>query len=147
MTDLCRRSLFRGAAAAWGTGLLTACAGSAGSAALAPSQTAGGTTASAPAGKRAALAQLADIPVGGAISVEAPDGGNVLLTQPAAGEVKAFSAACPHEGCNAAPDGESFACPCHGSRFGLDGSVQQGPAGRALTAYAVEVVNGQVLSA
>jgi nucleotide-binding universal stress UspA family protein/nitrite reductase/ring-hydroxylating ferredoxin subunit len=51
-----------------------------------------------------------------------------------AGELRLFSARCTHMGCTVgwnAGDGV-FACPCHGSRFGPDGKVVQGPAARAL---------------
>jgi len=39
----------------------------------------------------------------------------------------ALSLICPHLGCTVeqAPDG--YACPCHGSRFNLDGSLRNGP--------------------
>lgn len=144
MTGLCRRTLFKGAAATCGTGLLAACrSGSVAEPAAGP---AGPSSGGAP-GVRLSLGQVSDIPVGGAISVDAPGGGTVLLTQPTAGEVRAFSAVCPHEGCNAAPRGNGFSCPCHGSEFGLDGSLKQGPAREGLSSYAVQVVDGQVLPA
>ncbi len=40
----------------------------------------------------------------------------------------AVDAVCPHLGCLVTLDGDGFACPCHGSRFGPDGSVTAGPA-------------------
>jgi len=150
MTVVCRRTLLKGAAATCGTGLLAACAGGADPATPAAPAPAEAPPAGAPppgGGSRVTLGQLSDIPVGGAVSVKAPNGDTVLLTQPKAGEVKAFSAVCPHEGCSAAPEGDHFSCPCHGSQFGLDGSLLQGPAREGLSSYAVQVVDGQVLPA
>lgn len=50
------------------------------------------------------------------------------------GELHALSARCTHLGClvnfNAAE--RSWDCPCHGSRFGIDGEILQGPALRPL---------------
>lgn len=147
MTGLCRRTLLKGAAATCGTGLLAACAGGGTPGAAAPAAPAGSAAGAAGGGLRVTLGQLSDIPVGGAISVEAPGGGTVLLTQPEQGWVVAFSAVCPHEGCAASPDGDHFSCPCHGSEFELDGSLRQGPAREGLSSYAVQVVDGQVLPA
>jgi nitrite reductase/ring-hydroxylating ferredoxin subunit len=50
---------------------------------------------------------------------------------------RALSAVCTHLGCtvNRAPNGEGFQCPCHGSRFGGDGNVIEGPAPRPLAWY------------
>ena len=48
------------------------------------------------------------------------------------GALHLFSAKCTHLGCTVAwnaGDGV-FACPCHGSRFGPDGAVVNGPAAR-----------------
>ncbi|MBZ5637338.1 MAG: Rieske 2Fe-2S domain-containing protein [Acidobacteriia bacterium] len=50
------------------------------------------------------------------------------------GGVYALSAVCTHLGCIARfhSDEGVIACPCHGSRFGLDGEVLHGPAPRPL---------------
>lgn len=45
---------------------------------------------------------------------------------------------CPHGACEVQyrPDERVLECPCHGSRFGLDGALLQGPATRGLSVYA-----------
>ncbi|HET9517805.1 MAG TPA: FAD-dependent oxidoreductase [Actinoplanes sp.] len=50
------------------------------------------------------------------------------------GQLHAVSARCTHLGCVVAfNDAErAWECPCHGSRFAVDGAVIQGPANRAL---------------
>jgi cytochrome b6-f complex iron-sulfur subunit len=52
----------------------------------------------------------------------------------ASGGVYALSAVCTHLGCitRFLSDERSIACPCHGSRFDLEGNVMHGPAPRAL---------------
>ncbi|WP_372507980.1 Rieske 2Fe-2S domain-containing protein [Nocardia amikacinitolerans] len=51
-----------------------------------------------------------------------------------AGTPHAVSATCTHLGCLVAfNDAErAWECPCHGSRFGIDGAVIHGPATRPL---------------
>jgi cytochrome b6-f complex iron-sulfur subunit len=46
--------------------------------------------------------------------------------------VYAISATCTHLGCTVARSGKGFECPCHGSKFGTNGSVEAGPAPRPL---------------
>jgi cytochrome b6-f complex iron-sulfur subunit/menaquinol-cytochrome c reductase iron-sulfur subunit len=60
--------------------------------------------------------------------------------------VSALSAACPHLGCSVdlAADHRSFGCPCHASRFALDGAAEAGPSPRALDTLATRVVDGVV---
>jgi glycine/D-amino acid oxidase-like deaminating enzyme/nitrite reductase/ring-hydroxylating ferredoxin subunit len=50
------------------------------------------------------------------------------------GELHLHNPACTHLGCRVAWNAaeRSWDCPCHGSRFGVDGSVLQGPATRPL---------------
>jgi glycine/D-amino acid oxidase-like deaminating enzyme/nitrite reductase/ring-hydroxylating ferredoxin subunit len=57
-------------------------------------------------------------------------GRQVALARDDAGDLHAVSARCTHLGCIVAyNDAErSWDCPCHGSRFGVDGSVLEGPA-------------------
>ncbi len=76
------------------------------------------------------------IPVGGGRIF---DQQRVVVTQPVAGQFKAFSAVCPHGGClvSAVSDGV-IRCRCHGSLFSAsDGSVEAGPSTKPLPARAV----------
>ena len=58
----------------------------------------------------------------------------------------ALSAVCTHLGCVVAASTEGFECPCHGSRFGPDGRVTQGPAPSPLAWYAMALApDGQVV--
>ena len=91
------------------------------------------------------LAQLKDIPVGGAVSAQI-NGKPVILVQPTAGTVVGLTAICTHQGCTVAPGKGQLDCPCHGSVFGLDGSVVQGPARTPLATVDVHVANGAVLA-
>lgn len=92
------------------------------------------------------IAQLADVPVGGALGVHLPSGNPVLVTQPTAGEVHVFSAVCTHQSCTVLPRGGELDCPCHGSRFDLvSARVIGGPAPRPLPELPATVVDGAVV--
>ena len=92
------------------------------------------------------LLALADIPVGGSVSTQI-DGHPLLIAQPSAGTVVAFSAVCTHQGCVVAARGTEFDCPCHGSRFeAATGAVLSGPAPRPLAPLAVRVSGDNVES-
>ena len=47
-----------------------------------------------------------------------------------AGSLVVFAVNCSHLGCSIAykTDSKTFDCPCHGSKFGIDGQVVHGPA-------------------
>jgi Rieske Fe-S protein len=95
-------------------------------------------TTAAPAG----IAATGDVPVGGGIVLQAEQ---IVLTQPSPGEFRAYSAVCTHQGCVVGGvAGGTINCDCHGSRFGLDGSVAKGPAAAPLPAVAVKVTGDQI---
>jgi cytochrome b6-f complex iron-sulfur subunit len=54
-----------------------------------------------------------------------------LLVHSQAG-FSALSLVCTHLGCTVHSQSDGFACPCHGSRFDLQGNVIRGPAGKPL---------------
>ncbi|WP_020140297.1 Rieske (2Fe-2S) protein, partial [Streptomyces sp. 351MFTsu5.1] len=85
-----------------------------------------------------ALAKTSDIPEGGGTIFK--DKG-VVVTQPTAGQFKAFSSKCTHQGCavGSVADGV-IVCPCHNSHFSVeDGSVKKGPATQPLPAAQITV--------
>ena len=138
MPELPRRSVLIGAA----VGPLAACSASAGNlikpaTPLVPGQ---------------ALASTAEIPVNSGKVV-----GDTLITQPQPGVFDAFVARCTHAGCvlaigAAGPatsetvEGETIDCPCHGSRFALNGTVVRGPAMEPLVPVNVTVKGGQIVA-
>lgn len=56
------------------------------------------------------------------------------------GALHAVSSSCTHMGCNVAFNDteKTWDCPCHGARYGLDGSVLTGPATRSLDIIKIE---------
>lgn len=92
------------------------------------------------------LLRLADVPVGGAVDVKTPNGASVIVAQPHAGSVVAYSAICTHQGCEVRPAKGSLRCPCHGSVFDMaTGMVLHGPAPRPLDKIEVHVDSGSVV--
>lgn len=90
-------------------------------------------------------AQLADLPEGSAVPF-ATESMQVLLVR-SGGEVRALSATCTHLGCRLQPAAGAIACPCHRTRFALDGQVlehQLPAAPPALPEIPVRVAGGRV---
>jgi len=131
---LTRRTLVTIGGAASGAVLLAAC-------------TPGGAEDSGGAGSGgsgSAQVSLASIPVGGAVSATLA-GKPIVVSQPTAGQVVAFSAVCTHQGCTVAPQGKEFDCPCHGSTFDVTtGDVLNGPARDPLPKLKAEVSGDSV---
>ena len=122
-----------------------------GSGAMSSSPAPRGGQASRPARKKAkpkpkgtVLGVTSDIPVGGGAIYTAA---KVVVTQPASGQYKAFSAVCTHVGClvNKVTSG-TIDCPCHGSEFTItNGAVVAGPAPSPLPARQIKIVDDQVI--
>ncbi len=134
-----RRTVLRGAAAlagAAGAGAaLTACSTETNS---------GGNTPATPTAP-VELGAAAEVPVGGAKLYRER---KLIVSCPAAGEYKAFSAQCTHAGCvlDKIVEGEGN-CPCHGSRFDVaTGKVLKGPATDPLPAVPVKAENGRLIA-
>jgi Rieske Fe-S protein len=98
----------------------------------------GGSDSGSSAGSAGPVsAKTSDITVGGG-KVFADS--QAVITQPTAGEFKAFSSICTHAGCPVADVTSTINCNCHGSKFSIsDGSVVNGPASQPLPARTVSV--------
>jgi cytochrome b6-f complex iron-sulfur subunit len=92
---------------------------------------------------RALRLELGDFPTlrapGGAAAVQRPDELlNVWVLHLPNGCFTAVWRVCTHGACDVTPrEGRELFCPCHGSRFALDGRVLEGPATRALRTFTV----------
>ena len=104
-----------------------------------PAATPASGAAAAPAAS--VIAKTADVPVGSGVIVD-----KVVVTQPTAGVFKGFSSTCTHAGCtlNKVADG-TIDCPCHGSKFNLDGSVANGPAKQPLEVANITVQGDSIM--
>lgn len=114
-----RRRLFAGAGAFGAGALLVACGDGGGDGP--------GTPAAPPddgAEQDSPLAEVSEVEVGGGF-INAAEG--VVVTQPAEGDFRGFSALCTHQGCTVADVSDGvIICPCHGSRYSIeDGAVVQ----------------------
>ena len=92
------------------------------------------------------LVATADVPVKGGVVLDAK---KIVVTQPTAGEFKAFTAVCTHQQCivSSVKD-NTITCPCHGSTYSAtDGSVKGGPATAPLKPVAVSVEGDEVVQA
>lgn len=90
------------------------------------------------------------VPLGGAASFIDPiSGAPGLVVHPTKRTYLAFSAICPHAGCQVQFDPQTslFICPCHGSEFnGTTGAVILGPAPVGLTSISIELAaNGDII--
>ena len=71
-------------------------------------------------------------------------GKNVFILRDGRG-IRALSAICTHLGCIVTQTTSGFTCPCHGSKFAVNGEVKSGPAPRGLDWLKVDMApDGQL---
>jgi Rieske Fe-S protein len=147
-TPTSRRVVFHGLSVLGAAGVLAGCGGSEddGGDATDPSPaepTSGGTgNGGGNGGGSGALAEVTEVPVGGGLILADE---KIVLTQPAEGDVKGFSAVCTHQGCTVGEVTDTINCPCHQSMFSIeDGSVQGGPAPSPLGEVEISVEGDQI---
>jgi len=149
-TPVTRRAVVAGGCGLAAAAALTACSGydasgpvTASAPSAAPNEAAGTAGGTAAGGGAGAVAAVADVPVGGGIVLAAQD---LVVTQPVAGTFKGFSATCTHQGCKVKEVvGGTINCPCHGSKFSLDGAVVHGPATKPLPVEAITVQGDSIV--
>jgi cytochrome b6-f complex iron-sulfur subunit len=95
---------------------------------------------------RFAVGRPGDLPVGEVLDLPKR---KLFVVRSEAG-FYAMSSVCTHLGCmvkhQKQPGAkEAFFCPCHGSRFDIDGSVVGGPAPRPLDRVRIEIDGGQLV--
>jgi len=79
----------------------------------------------------------------GALALVRTSAGDLLVARTSADTFMALGATCTHERCEVSGyEGQTFVCPCHGSRFDTSGRVVQGPATRALPSFPTRFGDG-----
>lgn len=151
-----RQALLGAATAGIGVPLLAACGADE---SAVDSQPAGSPSSDAPPSaaptSEGAATETAEAGASGLTTVEEIEVGGgeifateqVVVTQPAAGDFKCFSAVCPHQGCvvSSVEDGQIL-CKCHGSAFSIeDGSVLAGPSPSGLSEVPMSVEGDSIV--
>ncbi|TNE43625.1 MAG: hypothetical protein EP343_32945 [Deltaproteobacteria bacterium] len=84
------------------------------------------------------IIQDTDWPAVGSAKTFNYKGTDVVVVRTGQNAFSAVSNVCTHNGCKVQWAGSSLDCPCHGSSFAADGTVNNGPARNPLTKYPVE---------
>lgn len=143
-----RRVVLGGVAVVGAGALLSACGGSdapsGGAVTADPGTTSDSGSGSGGGSGASAVAKTSDVPVGSGIIVASA---KAVITQPTAGDFKAFNYLCTHKACPVTKiSGDTITCTCHGSEFSAkDGSVVKGPASSPLEELSVTNDGGSLV--
>ncbi len=71
----------------------------------------------------------------------------IVVRNPETKKIVALNPVCPHKGCNVEWEAEEkiLECPCHDSKFALDGKLLAGPAKESLATYAIKQKEDSIL--
>ena len=87
------------------------------------------------------IAKTAQVPVGSGVIID-----DIVLTQPTEGVFNGLSAICTHQGCKVDRIAAgTIDCPCHGSKYNLDGTVANGPATLPLPTKSISVQGDSIV--
>jgi Rieske Fe-S protein len=122
------------------------------------------TSPTAPTGNYSSLSIIQKTVVNNEIAIDIPsspivnkstralvkynNGGSILVEHNPDDTYRAISGICTHQSCVVSgfdTNNDVFVCPCHGSRFDLNGNVVQGPAGSKLHQYITRVENNSLI--
>lgn len=94
----------------------------------------------------AAIGTVTELDGQGFLASKTFQGEQVIVVRNA-GDVIALNSLCTHQGCSVDwnGDAEALACPCHGSKFSLDGAVTEGSATGPLDVFKAKVEEDLVL--
>ncbi|NJN73483.1 MAG: Rieske (2Fe-2S) protein [Limnothrix sp. RL_2_0] len=81
----------------------------------------------------------------GGISTEIGGKKVYVFQNPTDESIVALDPTCNHQGCPVKLAGDALECSCHGSMFGLDGSLTKGPATEGLALYEVKEEGDNIL--
>jgi Rieske Fe-S protein len=72
---------------------------------------------------------------------------SILFVRDSETSIRALDPVCTHLGCIVAYNNQakSIDCPCHGSKFDLDGKVVHGPAAKPLKTYEASISGDRIL--
>ena len=72
-----------------------------------------------------------------AAAIAVSSAATIFVTRTTGDNYFALSRSCTHRGCTVRTSVPTLNCPCHGSKFNLDGTVAHGPATRPLQSWTV----------
>ena len=84
--------------------------------------------------------------VGGSVMLKVKDT-NILFIRDSETTIRALDPVCTHLGCIVAFNNEAkrIDCPCHGSKYDLDGNVVHGPSNKPLKKYEASISGDRIL--